>query len=240
MMVLDSHAHCGLSLPWEKLKPLWEEGGIEGGVLFSPVEEIYNRFDGSFVDSTAYQRSREKVHQYLASLKSANIFVYWFVWNDFKVPTEDFCGIKWHRHAGEPAYRYGIPECEALIEHICQKEMPVVLEEEYYITLELVEKFNGRTTLIIPHCGNLNGGYARLKKAGLFKHPNIYVDTSLADPLQMEDFAADYGTDRILFGSDFPFGDPAAEYRKVEKVFSGEDKEKVGGRNLLRLLQKEK
>ncbi|MEW5920120.1 MAG: hypothetical protein AB1796_04015 [Bacillota bacterium] len=42
--------------------------------------------------------------------------------------------------------------------------------------------------------------------------------------------------DRIIFGSDFPFGEPARELAKVEKLFSGPSRERVLGQNLLALL----
>ncbi len=238
MPILDSHAHCGLSLPLERLKPLWEKGGIEGGVLFPPVEEIYERFDGSFVDSLAYRESRQNVHRYLQSIRSDLTFIFFFVWNDFKKPGKDFSGIKWHRHMGEPMYLYGTRECDELIEHICYRRLPVILEEEFARTRELVKIFSGRTVTIIPHFGNLNGGYSSLKKAGLFEDTSVYVDTSLASPDQIEDFAANYGSERILFGSDFPFGDPVHECLKVKKIFSGEERQKVLGENLIRLLKK--
>ncbi len=240
MPIIDSHAHCGLSLPLERIKPLWEKGAIEGGVLFSPVEEIYERFDGAFVDSPAYRESRENVHRYLQSVNSGLTFIFWFVWNDFKTPGEEFSGIKWHRHIGEPLYLYGTRECDQLIEHICARRLPVILEEEFARTREMVKTFNGRTVTIIPHCGNLNGGYVQLKKAGLFEDPAVYVDTSLASPQQIEDFANTYGTERILFGSDFPFGNPVEECAKVKRLFSGEERQKVLGENLLDLLQKGK
>lgn len=238
MLVLDAHAHCGLTLPLERLGPLWEDGGIDGGVLFSPVEEIYDRYDRNFVDSPYFRESRQKVHSYLESLISKHIFAYWFVWNDFAPPGEKFSGIKWHRHSNEPRYRYGTEECENFIEHICSRRLPVILEEEFHHTLDLVQKICGRTVVIIPHFGGLNGGYRRLKQADLFENPMVYVDTALAGTHELRDFAADYGVDRILFGSDFPFGDPAVERYKVENIFTGRDREKVLAQNLLDLLER--
>lgn len=236
MPVLDAHAHCGLTLPFEELRPLWGDAGIDGGVLFSPVEEIYNRYDFGFTDSEGYRKSREKVHEYLESLLSPNIFLYWFVWNDFQLPRESFKGVKWHRHANEPRYRYEAEECDRFIDYICSRNLPVIIEEEFHHTLDLIDRIGGRTPVIIPHFGMLNGGYDRLKGAGIFEDHRVYVDTALAGTHEMADFASDYGVDRILFGSDFPFGNPARELHKVEKLFSGRDREKVAGGNLLALL----
>lgn len=236
MLVLDSHAHCGLTLPLEELQPLWAEADIDGGVLFSPVEEIYNRYDYSFTDSQYYRESREKVHNYLETLLSEMVYAYWFVWNDFEPPRDKFSGIKWHRHSNEPKYRYGAPDCLKFIDYVCDLRLPMIIEDEFHHTLDLVELIGGRTTVIIPHFGGLNGGYGRLKKSGLFENPTVFVDTALAATFEIRDFAADYGVDRILFGSDFPFGDPAVERYKVENIFTGKEREKVLSQNLLKLI----
>lgn len=238
MLVIDAHTHCGLTLPFETVRPLWREAGIGGGVLFSPVEEVYNRFTRYFTDNDKYRESRKQVHSYLETLISDNLFAYWFIWNDFALPSENFSGIKWHRHASEPEYRYGSPECARFLECVCEKRLPIIIEDEFHRTLELVGKIGGRTIVIIPHFGGLNGGYGRLKKAGLFENRMVYVDTALADDYEISDFRSDYGADRILFGSDHPFGVPAYERHKVERLFSGKELERVLSGNLLGLLRK--
>jgi hypothetical protein len=236
VLALDSHAHCGLTLPFIMLHSLWEEGKIAGGVLFSPVEEIYDRYNRKFIDSQYYRESRQRVHNHLESLISGQIFVYWFVWNDFAPPGDCFTGIKWHRHPGEPEYLYGTKECENFIETVCSLQLPVVLEEEFHHTLKLAERIDRRTVIIIPHMGGLNGGYYRLKQAGLFENPAVYVDTALAGEEEIIDFAGDYGVSRILFGSDYPFGDPSYERYKLERAFSGKELKKILAQNLLELL----
>ncbi len=238
MHVLDSHVHCGLTLPYRVIKQRWNDGDIEGGVLFSPAEEIYDRFDPSFVDSDFYRNSRQKVHSYLKSLISEKVFAYWFVWTDYELPWEDFVGIKWHRHPDEPRYDYSCQECYRFIKEACMRSLPIIIEEEFENTLYLIKQIDSKTAVIIPHFGMLNGGYMRLKEAGVFENPMVYVDTALASSGSIRDFAGDYGVDRILFGSDFPFGEPAHEKRKVEAIFSGPEKEKVMGKNLLELLDK--
>ncbi|MGI6308059.1 MAG: amidohydrolase family protein [Dethiobacteria bacterium] len=235
-MIIDAHAHCGLTLPFEKLRPYWETANIDGGVLFAPVEEIYDRYDYNFTDSPSYRQSRKKVHTYLESLQRENIFTFWFVWNDFTYPPESFAGIKWHRHSSEPEYDYSSEKYRQCLEFICSKKLPIIIEEELHHTLELLKVINRRTTVIIPHLGMLNGGYENLKRAGVFENPTVYVDTALAGSTDMQDFVSNYGIDRILFGSDFPFGIPANERLKVERIFSGTEREKVLGQNLLALL----
>jgi predicted TIM-barrel fold metal-dependent hydrolase len=235
---LDCHTHCGIHLPYQKLSREWREASVDGGVVFAPVEEVYDRHDPDFVDSDKYACSRASVHEYLLDLaQEAPVFPYFFVWNDFPSVPDGFVGIKWHRHEDEPVYQYGTPECGQFIDAICRKQLPIVLEEEFDHTLEFLRRIEGRTVVIIPHMGGLNGGYDRLKRAGVFESSQVWVDTALARRREIEDFADTYGTDRIMFGSDFPFGAPAFEKRKVERLFSGDQLSAVLSRNLMRLLR---
>lgn len=236
-LVLDAHVHCGLSIPYEEVAGQWKPAGIHGGVVFSPVEEIYDRYDPFFTDSEAYARSRNRVHRYLLAIADTNrVYPYFFVWNDFPQVPEGFSGIKWHRHADEPVYSYGSSQCRRMIEEICEKRLPVVLEEEFHNTIAFIQNIAERTTVIIPHMGALNGGYTRLRKAGVFESEKIWVDTALAHPREIEDFAVRYGTSRMMFGSDYPFGTPASEKRKLEAHFTGRELRAILGGNLLRLL----
>ncbi len=236
-LVLDGHTHCGFTVPYDELSREWQVAGIDGGVMFSPVEEIYDRYDPWFSDSDGYRTSRSKVHKYLLDLASRDhIHPYFFVWNDFLPVPDGFVGIKWHRHPGEPKYNYRTRECEAVVEQICQKQLPIVLEEEFENTVDFVDKIDNRTTVIIPHMGGLNGGYRRLREARVFDRKSVWVDTALASAAEIADFAERYGIERIIFGSDYPFGVPAHGKRKVERLFSGQDRELVLSGNLLRLL----
>ncbi|MBI5249796.1 MAG: metal-dependent hydrolase, partial [Desulfomonile tiedjei] len=206
-LVLDAHAHCGLTLPYEDIAREWRLGEINGGVLFSPVEEIYNRNDPFFTDSPQYAKSRASVHRYLLErAQDGSVFPYYFVWNDFHPVPEGFAGIKWHRHSDEPVYSYGTPECTKMIEEICRRRLPVILEEEFHNTTAYLREISGRTVVIVPHMGALNGGYYRLKKAGVFEAQNVWVDTALGGREEIRDFASTYGMNRIVFGSDYPFG----------------------------------
>lgn len=237
-LVLDAHAHCGLTLPFADLAKEWELGEISGGVVFSPVEEIYDRHNWRFIDSEEYRKSRNRVHKYLIETAAGKqIFPYYFIWNDFSPVPEEFVGVKWHRHPNEPVYQYKSPQCDAAIEQICARKLPVVLEEEFANTLDFVRRIAERTVVVIPHMGGLNGGYSRLKNIGVFENPKVWVDTSLSSVREISDFAESYGTDRMMFGSDYPFGIPAREKEKVTQILSGNDLRAVLGKNLNKLLQ---
>jgi hypothetical protein len=237
-ITLDGHTHCGYTVPFRDLAQEWRHGGISGGVVFSPVEEIYNRYDPRFTDSEEYRRSRGQVHDYLLGLaRREKVFPYFFVWNDFVPIPEGFVGIKWHRHPDEPVYDYHSRGCDRIVDEICSRQLPIVLEEEFTHTLDFIKRIKERTVVIIPHMGGLNGGYHRLKGAGVFESPAVWVDTALAGPYEIEDFAGTYGTERIIFGSDYPFGVPALENHKVTGLFSADDLSAVIAGNLRRLLK---
>jgi predicted TIM-barrel fold metal-dependent hydrolase len=225
--VIDAHAHCGVidcSEPqsFADYKQQVVATDISGAALFSPVLEIYDRYDFHFTDTAAWRHHRQKSNAYLLALKSADltIFPYFFIWNDFAVEqlTAAHCGIKWHRHAGEPVYCYDDPKCRAALDEIRRRNLPVVLEEEFNNTLHFIREFADGVTVIIPHLGLLNGGFQAIAEAGLWERQNVWADTALASQEEIFEYLRRYGHRRLLFGSDFPFGTPSAELHKVRSL----------------------
>ena len=148
------------------------------------------------------------------------VFPYFFIWNDFAVDqlTPAHCGIKWHRHAGEPVYQYDDADCPAALDEIRRRNLPVVLEEELVKTLHFVRELADGITVIIPHLGLLNGGFRSIAEAGLWERDNVWADTALASRDEIRAYLRSYGHRRLLFGSDFPFGSPSAELQKVRSL----------------------
>jgi hypothetical protein len=222
--VIDAHAHCGV-LDRSMLQSFQDyrqqvAGTDIGGVaLFSPVLEIYDRHDFHFTDNEAWRERRRLSNANLLSLKSAglNIYPYFFIWNDFAVEqlTAAHCGVKWHRHTGEPVYHYDDPKCRAALNVIRRRKLPVVLEEEFDSTLRFVRELAEGITVIIPHLGLLNGGFQSIAAAGLWERENVWADTALSSRDEICEYLDRYGHRRLLFGSDFPFGKPYAELQKV-------------------------
>ncbi len=117
--------------------------------------------------------------------------------------------------------------------------MPVCLEEEFENTLFFINELAAGIKVIIPHCGLLNGGYELFKRYKIWEEPNIYADTALAPSDVIKDYLQNYGHERIMFGSDFPFGDPAAELDKIVRLKLPLDQfERVVGLNIAELLEK--
>ena len=242
--IIDSHMHCGVqnvNLPFEVISPLLEEAGITGSCLYAPVEDIYDRYNPNFQDNLEWRETRHRANRYLLDLAAGNesIFPYFFVWNDFALDElqQEYRGIKWHRHDNEPVYHYDDPRCGEIIQEITRRRLPIVLEESFTNTCRFVEKLAPDAVIIIPHLGALNGSYPALERAGIWERPNTYADTALAPINHMRHFIQSYGSERLMFGSDFPFGMPGHELRKVLSLgLSSYDLDMVLSGNLLRLI----
>ncbi len=245
--IIDAHAHCGAidrSTPqsFEDYRHHIHGSGIEAVVMFSPVIEIYDRRRPNFEDTAKWQQRRKESNEYLLTLGSSdlNVIAYFFIWNDFAVDQlkPRHKGIKWHRHPHEPVYHYDDPKCTKAIDHIRHKNMPVVLEEEFENTLFFINELAVGVKVIIPHLGLLNGGYQAFVKNGVWEKPNVYADTALASRYEIKDYIESFGYDRLLFGSDFPFGDPKEELSKILGLPIPQDKkDMILELNLRRLLK---
>jgi len=244
VQIIDSHMHCGIQnsdLPFEVISPLLQNAGITGACLFAPVEDIYDRHNPNFQDNQQWQQTRQAANRYLLDLAAAvkSVFPYLFVWNDFALEElkENYCGIKWHRHTNEPVYHYHDPRCSEMLQEISERRLPIVLEESLANTCRFVEELAPHAVIIIPHLGALNGSYPALERAGIWQRPNTYADTALAPIEHMRHFVRHYGPERLLFGSDFPFGAPGHELRKVEALdLPSMDLEKIVSGNFLNLI----
>jgi predicted TIM-barrel fold metal-dependent hydrolase len=246
-MIIDAHVHCGIQVPfppqsYEDYFSVISGSGIEEAVMFPPVMEIYDRYDPNFADSVQWINRRKVANEYLLDIGTTDLTVipYFFIWNDFAVEqlTSQHKGIKWHRHSDEPVYHYDSPRCRQAVDEIRSRNMPVVLEEELDNTIRFIEQIAKDVTVIIPHMGMLNGGYQAIKRHGLWARPNVYADTALASVGEITDYIHEYGIDRIIFGSDFPFGDPRRELLKIMQLqIPHEQKEIICGVNIQRLLE---
>lgn len=245
--IIDAHAHCGIQdrfppQAFEDYLALVKGSDIQGVVMFPPVMEIYDRYEYHFKDNEEWRAKRERANHYLLLLKNREIEVipYFFIWNDFAVEqlSPDHRGIKWHRHSDEPEYHYDDPRCQTAIEEIRRRKMPVVLEEEFQNTVRFINQIAVGVKVIIPHLGMLNGGYGSIAGDGLWEKPNVYADTALASSHEIRDYVRNYGHERLLYGSDFPFGHPVSELVKIRRLkFPQEIEDAILGGNLMRLLQ---
>jgi uncharacterized protein len=244
--VIDAHAHLGLQdqsfdQSFESYLSCVRHTKIKIVAAFPPVAEIYDRHHFHFQDNERWIHRRTKANQYLLNAGNPDLQVipYFFIWNDFGINqiTTRHKGIKWHRHASEPVYHYDSEKCRTAIEFITEKNMPIVLEEEFSNTLKFIHDYAPNARVIIPHMGGFNGGYEAIARAGLWENPNVYTDTALASGYEITHYIETYGHKRIMFGSDFPFGDPAYELEKIINLNLTKRIEKaVVSENLIHLL----
>ena len=242
--IIDSHVHCGIqnvNLPFTVIRKYLDAAGIEGACLFAPVEDIYDRSHYDFEDTAQWVRSRQQANQYLLDIQAANdnVFSYYFVWNDFQKNElkKGYKGIKWHRHENEPVYHYNNPLCELFLQEVYRLRLPIILEESFENTLYFIRRVEERVPVIIPHMGGLNGGFSKLLKSGIWDNTSIYADTALASGWEMAELLNRYGSERLLFGSDFPFGTPIDELEKINRLNLGkQDFENIVCKNIIMLL----
>ena len=241
---IDSHIHCGIqnvNQSIEIILPLLKKAEIDKACMFAPVEDVYNRYDFNFKDNKKWKKCRSNANQYLKKLsKKYDIYPYFFVWNDFNKDelSDDFKGIKWHRHPDEPMYNYDDDLCEKFLQRVYELKLPILLEEGFKNTLYLINRINNKTNVIIPHLGALNGGYQNLKISKIWELSNVYADTALANNYEIMDFVKTYGTKKILFGSDFPFGNPYYEKQKILNLNLSKDQTKrILYKNILEIIE---
>jgi hypothetical protein len=220
--IIDGHLHTGVqhvNWGWDHIRPLLLAAGITAAAPIPPVEDIYDRDDPHFTDTPAWQACRRRAHRYLLDLKDPEIatYPYFFVWNDFawEELSPEYVAIKWHRHPDEPVYHYDDPRCREFLEVVRERRLPILLEESLANTLFFLEELAPDLTVIIPHLGGLSGGYVALDRAGVWRCPQVYADTAVAALPEIKDFIRRFGTARLMFGSDYPFGSPAAELDKI-------------------------
>ncbi len=243
--IIDCHIHCGKrfrDLIYEKIEILLREARIDAACMFPPVEEIYDRYNPLFEDDAEWQRRRFDANRYILDLAEHGkpVIPYYFVWNDFLVSEleKPYCGIKWHRHPNEPTYHYDDPKCREFIRLVIEKNLPIVLEESFENTLFFIRELAPNARIIIPHLGALNGSFEALERENIWAMENVYADTALADPLTIKHYIERYGSDRLFWGSDYPFGIPGSELKKIQSLgLSDATVEKVVRNNIVNLLK---
>lgn len=152
---------------------------------------------------------------------------------------DKYYGGKWHWMRGwqDTASNYQVlddPGLPGLIEKLRTINKPIVFEEDFDFTVRFVDMAEG-VTLIIPHLGLLGGNPYDFLKA--FKdNESIYFDTALASRDQIKKFVETIGPERVIFGSDVPFGSMHSELDKILSLqISHEDKELLLYKNIIDL-----
>ena len=235
MEIFDSHTHWGPSITLgtevttDELLHQAKESGVDRIVAFP-------------FPSTAIKD--ESINDKVLELgkKNGKFIPYYYIPEDLRpIPKErNFYGGKWHwvRGVQDCSSNYQVlddPHLDPFIEASEAISLPIVFEEE----LAFTEAFVKRTKdlkIIIPHLGMLGGNPLDFLQT-FKKKENVFFDTALAGTEAIMRFIEKIGKERILFGSDIPFGTMTRELEKILSLPLGDDeKEWVLSRNLKRLI----
>lgn len=105
--------------------------------------------------------------------------------------------------------------------------------------IDLAKRFTN-VKIVAAHAGGINGLGEEDKLAQTCKDmPNVYVDTALRSSKQIRKLVNLFGADRVLFGTNNPFGDYKASVNNVIKAFEDDEVtlNKVLYENAAKLLQ---
>ena len=234
MEIIDSHTHWGPSITMgtevttAELLRQAEQSGVGRIVIFPfPSQAI------------ADEGINEQVLEEAG--KDHTFIPYYYIPEDLRpIPKgKGFYGGKWHWNRGvqDCSSNYTVLEDPGLggfIEESEEIDLPIIFEEELAFT-ETFVRMAKTLKVIIPHLGLLGGNPLDFLEA--FKgRENCYFDTALAGQEQILRFVREIGPERILFGSDIPFGTMKNELNKVLSLPIGDaEKELILSKNVKRL-----
>jgi len=230
--IIDSHCHWGPSVSLHtnvstgEILRQQQETGVTHVVLIP-------------FPSTAIMSNEINLRLLNETEKVAHFIPYYYIREDFSPIPDGYRGGKWHWMRGiqDSASNYKVlddPDLPHLVDQLRKADKPIVFEEELEFTERFVEAAPG-LKLIIPHLGLLGG--SPIDFLNSFKDkPNIYFDTALADRATILRFVKTIGPERVLFGSDIPFGSMGSELSKVMGLdIPDGEKELILSGNIMRL-----
>lgn len=236
-IIIDSHTHWGPSLSMgidvttENLQRQQKESGVTHVVIipFPSTAIANNKINVSLLEETKRVRQFIPYHYIRENYDD----------EDFSPLPETYYGGKWHWMRGiqDSSSNYNIlrdKALPALVEKIVKTKKPVIFEEELRFTKMFVDAFQD-ILLIIPHLGLLGGEPIDFLQA--FKdNENIYFDTALASSDTILEYVNTIGPERVLFGSDVPFGSMKTELSKILSLpIPDNDKESILFKNFIGL-----
>lgn len=221
MQIIDFHVH------YNKDYPL-----IDKACIFPFTEEIYQGDDPDFIDSKEWQEKRQRENE--KNIGIENTIAFLFLWTDFNISNiEKYGGIKIHRHWNEPMYDWGSKKGQIALEAIRDLNLPVIIDDIPDRIERFIKKFALGINVVVPHLTN----FPTIKKMGVFNLPNVYVDTALTYVDYMLNYMKSFGTDRIIFGTDWPYGNVDIQVKRIKILpISEKNKNKILNENALKIV----
>jgi hypothetical protein len=248
MVVIDGHTHFaakGRGLPpctVEELLSTMGENGIDAVVTCAPYSSIGK--DRTYDEANAFiARSMEEARGRIIGFVRVNPHLQENAVRSVKeaVGKQGFKGVKFHPR--NEAFAINSEELAFPLAELAAKlGVPILIhtgEPDTYgfaqptLVGGLADSFPD-LTLIIGHMGK------RLYEDAILVarwFENIILETSFRSPRDITRAVRRVGADRVVYGSDMPFGLPALEMMKIDLCdISPEEKEMVLGANMARIL----
>ena len=235
-MMIDGHAHFG-SLPhngkmfgsFEEYKRICDEIGVSKYCM-QPI---------GVSDNFSKKTTPDNGGVLSALAKDTKIIpIYWF--NVFDLPeTIDGCykAIKLHSDIGQVEI-----DDKKVIDFVNKINLPVFVhtnENKEYSNLDKVIKLaeNVEVPVVALHSGSVTKTFFKLDG---YKFPdNIYFETSgIQYAFILKKIYQMVGADRIIFGSDYPFGDPRVSLAMIETLdATKKEYANIVGKNIEKILK---
>jgi len=214
--MIDAHVHLG-SIPYkgkkwgsfEEYKNITKKLGIKQYCVV-PMGLPNNFVDKTTPDNDSVLKEADK--------NNSVIPIYWF--NVFDLPKtfdERYQAIKLHSDIGEVAIND-----KRIIDFIKKINLPIFVhtnEGKDYSNLGTVSKLAHKVDVpvVAVHSGSITKTFFKLDDYNFPK--NVYFETSgIQYAVILKKIYEKFGAERIIFGSDYPFGDPRVSLAMIDTL----------------------
>jgi len=245
--VNDIHVHLGhsnriyQSLPIDGLMPFIKKYGIEE-IALMPFEEETEKYNMKIIELS-------KEHQFIHGL-------YWIKKNripeDLKILKNELyhglVGVKFHsafenlpvtNEEYEPIMEF-LNENESLILIHCgrYKEGNPESNSSFVHALNLAKKYT-KLKVVLAHMGGNDSSVVKKAVTSGKDLKNVYFDTSgISTPFRVEFAVKNIGSERVIFGSDYPWCSFRGNYYNIEdSILNEKEKENVLHNNFVNLIK---